>query len=538
MNRADDKDKDNDTPLQPEQELSNARKQLLRLERAINKNNEMRSKFPNQPAKFIDSEADLDAEIKGLLLLTTNPPLFYPELIKTNTVASLCGLLSHDNIDIAAAAIQVIDELTDDSVLDDQDQSQQDQAAMAALVDALLSAQILELLVSNLSRFNDTPDSDETTQYDADIQAVYHTLSVLENLLSTRPDAAATLVSSTSFLAWSLARIQRPAFDQNKAYAAELLSIALQDSTPNQAALGQAGGIDALLTVLERYRNQDPVDDDEHEFMHNSFHVLCAALGAPENRDRFHAAEGTELMLLLIKAKLRAREGAIQVLDYALASPAPVAAAQALVDAGGLGILFPAFMRKVRYLPLPIPTCLLDSPLSLQTNQHLLAILASLLTCLPSDSAQRIRLLAKFAESAYAKTDRLLQLRATTSDQLLSFLADYVLAWIAMEDDGVSNPQPPPPSSQLTPIQIRAHAHMLLKRSGSSFAHVVDNLKGTLPLPHTFHSTHAHWTPSPPLPCVAEYYHSMETEDGSETETQQIVVGLVNFLLGCDSSNE
>ena len=87
-------------------DVPSLRKQLLRFERAINKNAEMRVKHASDPTRFIESEADLDAELKSLLVLTTQPLQFYPEFIKLGGVASVVALLSHDNADIAAAAIE------------------------------------------------------------------------------------------------------------------------------------------------------------------------------------------------------------------------------------------------------------------------------------------------------------------------------------------------------------------------------------------------------------------------------------------------
>jgi len=48
--------------------------------------------------------------------LTQNPPLFYPELVKSGTVASLTNLLSHENTDIAIGVVEIIQELTDEDV--------------------------------------------------------------------------------------------------------------------------------------------------------------------------------------------------------------------------------------------------------------------------------------------------------------------------------------------------------------------------------------------------------------------------------------
>ena len=110
-----------------------------------------------------------------------------------------------------------------------------------------------------------------------------------------------------------------------------------------------------------------------------------------------------------------------------------------------------------------------------EDTAHTLGILSSLFTNLPSDSPARIRLLAKFVDNNYEKTDKLLdirtsaQTRLTVVDQEIGAekeallkaaeeiggeedawylrrldggfytlqTVDYILAWIIMEDDGV-----------------------------------------------------------------------------------------------------
>lgn len=107
---------------------------------------------------------------------------------------------------------------------------------------------------------------------------------------------------------------------------------------------------------------------------------------------------------------------------------------------------------------------------------HILGVLSSLFTNLPSESTPRMRLLAKFVENEYEKVDRLLDLRAGAVAGLAVIdrdieqerkqmredgeeigaveedrwylrrldgglytlqSVDYILAWICMEDDGV-----------------------------------------------------------------------------------------------------
>jgi beta-catenin-like protein 1 len=117
---------------------------LLKLERAINKNQDQRSKYPDDPTKFINSEADLDAAIKSLLPLSQVPTLAYPELVKSETIRMLVGLLSHENMDIVIDVVELIHELTDEDVgeedEDDDEAGEENRrdASMKMLADALV----------------------------------------------------------------------------------------------------------------------------------------------------------------------------------------------------------------------------------------------------------------------------------------------------------------------------------------------------------------------------------------------------------------
>ena len=134
---------------------------LLRLERAANKNQAQRSKYPDDPtkwvdsfpflfltitiARFIDSEADLDTAIKALLPLAQVPKVAYPLLVGSGQLEALVGLLSHENADIALDVIELIHELTDEDVGEededeDEDEGDPDQreAALKSLISALV----------------------------------------------------------------------------------------------------------------------------------------------------------------------------------------------------------------------------------------------------------------------------------------------------------------------------------------------------------------------------------------------------------------
>ncbi len=95
--------------------------------------------------RFIESESDLDSALKQFLPLTQNPPLFYPELVKSGTVALLTNLLSHDNTDIAIDVVEVVQELTDEDVGGEGStagMATRTRLAMAEFIDELVSSSV------------------------------------------------------------------------------------------------------------------------------------------------------------------------------------------------------------------------------------------------------------------------------------------------------------------------------------------------------------------------------------------------------------
>ncbi|KAF8138718.1 Catenin-beta-like protein [Boletus edulis] len=472
---------------QPEEvTITGIRRTLLRLERAVNKNQDQRSKYPDDPSKFIDSEADLDSSIKSLLPLAQSPALAYPEMVRSGIVSLLVGLLSHENVDIVIDAVEVFHELTDEDVGNEGDESEQEdnQPSLKMLVGALVENSVPELLVDNLSRLKEEEESDR--------QGIFHILGVFENVIGFNPDLSVQLVSKTKIMSWLLERIQSKTHDENRSYAAELLSILLQNSVSNRQELGKKDGVEVILKVLSQFRYREPIDADETEFMENLFDALCSALAEPEIRSLFLASEGVDLMVLMMKEKLQSRSRSIKTLDYAMSGPAGAELCSNFVEALGLKTLFSALMGKATKKQKA------TAPAS-EDISHVLGIISSLLSNLPSDSTDRMRLLAKFVESDYAKVDKLLETRENTLNRLESVDAeieaekkellsegsvigsededlfylrrldgglftlqtlDYMLAWIAMEDDG-----------------IRAHITQMLERKNLSLKNIVETLR-------------------------------------------------------------
>jgi beta-catenin-like protein 1 len=113
---------------------------------------------------------------------------------------------------------------------------------------------------------------------------------------------------------------------------------------------------------------------------------------------------------------MMAQTRSIKVLDHALATEAGAEACLRFVEALGLKTLFSAFMRgsDARRKKSHRATS------AAEDEEHILGVLVSLFSNLESDSAPRIRLLAKFVEDDYEKVDRLLELREAAESRVKS----------------------------------------------------------------------------------------------------------------------
>ncbi|KAF1922929.1 DUF1716-domain-containing protein [Didymella exigua CBS 183.55] len=397
-----------DTMREEKYDAAWVRKLARDFEKKVNKNASLRAKYESDPTKFMESEGDLDDGTKDLSILSEHAEL-YEEFATSTAAAKLVELLAHENTDIAIGATGIISELTDEDVAAEQEQ-------WDALVAAFLEADLLSLLISNFSRFDEADSTDAS--------GVYHSLSVIENLLS-QPSNTDMIGKEKALLAWLLERIQKPEkpTTQNKQYASEILSILTQSSRPNRNIVAEANGVEVLLTSLAPYRRDDPEkDSDEEEYMENLFGVLTSVVEEPIGKAKFLEAEGTELCLLLVRDGKTSKNRALKVLDHACgyaeapaqdgasadgATQPHIAVCEKLVEARGLKPLFSTFMKTKR--PDPVQT------------EHILALFSSLLRSLPGNSDARFRLLAKFLENEYAKITKLLALRRDYSTRLAAF---------------------------------------------------------------------------------------------------------------------
>ncbi|ORX43532.1 DUF1716-domain-containing protein [Hesseltinella vesiculosa] len=373
---------------------------ILKFEKAINKNQELRMRHSGDPTRFMESEADLDEEIKRLLVLTQAPHL-YPELVKLNTIESMMSLLTHENTDIMIDAVEVINEWLDEDVgIDEQGRSEEAADGLKVLLESLLDHELLALLVQNLDRVDESQDTDR--------QGVFKILSIFENILSLDPELSKRITLDTKLPQWLLARLQTKQFDANQGYASELISILLQNDRDVRLKFCELNAVDICLRMLSAYKRKDPELDDEEEMVENLFSALVLLLNEGEAKELFYEAEGIELMLIMLKGRTLARIRAVKVLNYALSGNKGKASAVRFVQAAGLKPLFSLMMGKGNKKLKKSHRSFLES----EDEEHILCIIVSLLRHLTvvDHAVERLRLINKFVENNYEKVERLVEL--------------------------------------------------------------------------------------------------------------------------------
>lgn len=352
---------------------------VSKLHKSISKNAQMRAKYEMTPEKFAASESELDANIKNLVKLTENSALF-PDFCQLGCASSVVGLIGHENTDISADAIDILNEITDDDTQATEEQS-------STLFQSLVESQAPSMLISNLLRLDETVERER--------RSVYNSLSVIENLNSINKNLAQELVESRDLLQWLFARIQiGDTESQNTAFAIELISILLT-SSQNVPAFLEQNAIEILLQLIAPFRMKNPKRGEEEEFVENCFDVLAILLDNVDGKDQFLFSEGVELCLLMLKGPSLANTRALNLLSHLVGSSFGGAGSKRLVDAGGLRFIFSLLMQK-------------NSP---QVDEYLLSIFSSLLRTLSAESSERNRVLAKFIEKDNAKLIRVVEMR-------------------------------------------------------------------------------------------------------------------------------
>jgi len=390
---------------------------LLLFEKKVTKNQEQRIKHAEEPEKFLESELDLHDSIRELHILATVPDQ-YPVIVDLGCVPSLLGLLAHANTDIAVAAVDLLEELTDVDILNESSDG------ALALLENILESRVLHLLAANLERL------DETVREES--EGIHNTLAIIEHILEFMPDSSHQ-VASAGFLSWIIKKLKvKVPYDANKLYASEILSVLLHDSVENRQMFGEMGVIDSILQQLAYYKRHDPSTSEEVELMENLFDCVCCLLSEAGNRQKFLMGEGLQLMNLMLREKKKSRGGALKVLSHALSGEGGKALCSKFVEILGLKTLFPLFMKT--------PSKRKRSGISAKDHEErVVSILASLVRNLNDENvAMKGRLLTKFVENDHEKVDRLVELHCsyfTSAMEMEKVLRNKAVGWEGTEEE-------------------------------------------------------------------------------------------------------
>lgn len=157
--------------------------------------------------------------------------------------------------------------------------------------------------------------------------------------------------------------------------------------------------------------------------MENLFNCLCSALlSCPQNRELFFKGEGIELMYLILKEKRKkgsnssVRVGSIKVINHCLSTDKVgdqilELCCNKFVETLGLRVLMPVFMKPNSIIGHKKETNLVD-----EVEEHCLSIILALLK--NSKTELKRRVLAKFVELDFEKTDRLIELHFKYAERL------------------------------------------------------------------------------------------------------------------------
>jgi beta-catenin-like protein 1 len=384
-----------EAPDVPELDLSGARLILVRFSKAVQKNSELRTRYADDPMKFMESEIALDEACSALTSLSSSPA-FYPLLLEEHagerTIDTLCTLLlSHENIDVSIDALKLLHELIDAEELSTGDEELE--PFIAHITDIFPTT-----IVRALARF---PNEHEKNFADA----VTHILAIIENLTDLQPkEVSEKLVQSSTIVEWIMQRLKQDSFNANKLYASEVLSILLTNvGVSGQEKLGKevmkGAGMKNLIKYIAKYRKADPSNDEETEYVENLFDILCLSLhNHLENQQRFAAHDGIQLMLTMIRRNTYAKSAAFKAIDYGVLGCTKNC--ETLIDESGLKSIFGQYMFN--------PTTKKERADQTANELHLLEIISQLF--LHTTDVRYLRLRRKFEEQGFIKVDRTVEL--------------------------------------------------------------------------------------------------------------------------------
>lgn len=348
--------------------------------------------------RFMESEVQLDEELARFESVAAQPELL--PLLSSKWFQSFLPLLQHQNSDISSRVVSLLAEMTEM----DEDIRPVEYDHLFDFCEALISNQVLLLLLDNIKRLDDSKQDEADT--------VFKSITILENFVDIDSRVLESVSEETwkSWATWLSTKFyQQSGSEGNRFYAAEIVAILLRACSNFQSAfLSSSEGVDMTLASIAQFKaNGNPSSADEVEYFENLFDILCDTILDPRGLPLFLASEGIEFLLMLLKeTKLMVRIRAIRVLSFALSDRGTVAqVAEQIVSKGGLKVLSPILMRKgVPALKKLFPKLYSD----VQDVEYICLIFVAILRFSADNVLQRVE--AKFEEADGEKIGSLIAL--------------------------------------------------------------------------------------------------------------------------------
>jgi len=302
---------------------------ISNLSQKYKRNMDLRIKFQGNPEKFADSEADLNAELKNIQMITAYPDLLL-SFVGCRGIDLLIDVLGHENTDIAIGVVSIFKELSEgDVILASRDNMQ--------FIDYLISKDVLLLLIDTLERLD--------LKRDEDLEGVYNILYTFVNISDYKTDICDYYFNQDKLMKWLLLYVtskDEKELNNAKLCACEILSIIIEHSKDAKETLGQSK---FFLEIFEEvHRRCTGEYESNEEYINDLFNIICSCLLSEEGKETFRKYGGIKLMLELMKCGLKTRRCALKVLDFALSNMP--ASCKEFVNVLGLSFLFPIFMKK------------------------------------------------------------------------------------------------------------------------------------------------------------------------------------------------
>ncbi|CAD8155154.1 unnamed protein product [Paramecium octaurelia] len=319
--------REQNTELFDERQL---REMIFQLENNYKLNSDLRMRYPNQPDKFIDSEVDLDEDLRKLLILPAYPQL-YPIFYSSSAVPIVIQLLLHNNQSISNDVIQFLKELV-------APENDVEPKIIIQLYDCLIRNYLIESLGELIGK------NEEKSQ--EEVNLLHDCFEVIENMVDIKSSISKEIGLRSKIIQYLVKRVEDNSqnLDDNRLYASELLVELTQQTKENLEIIGRSGGIESLLMVLNQYRKKDPETAEEKEILNNVYDLLTLLLIQEENQDYFQSYEGLQLMIKIIQGKTSQSIRAYSLMLLAINNHKENC--QKLIQIGGLSIIFPILERK------------------------------------------------------------------------------------------------------------------------------------------------------------------------------------------------